>query len=282
VSLIPHPSGKIRRSSFLEKTLTDINHTLEQSLFADTIARQTGLLQALDPRLKIVCLIALLFTIGFSHNLIALIVLYLSTLLLAIPSRIPLPNFLKRVWGFILLFTFLMALPALFMTPGPSLARILPGLAITRTGALAGTYLILRVGTSISLAALFILTTPWNDVLKSLGVLHLPDVLVLTLGMTYRYLHLLLHIVNEMFLSRKSRTIRRMTNREGRELMGNVSGTLLSKSLQLSSEVYLAMESRGFRNYPKTLHTFQMHRQDWAAGIIVGITCFLTIWLGRG
>jgi len=37
------------------------------------------------------------------------------------------------------------------------------------------------------------------------------------------------------------------------------------QSLQVSSEVYLAMQSRGFRNYPRTLDTFKMRRTDWLA-----------------
>jgi cobalt ECF transporter T component CbiQ len=182
---------------------------------------------------------------------------------------------------FIPFFTGIIALPALFITPGPVLAHLPLGLVITQTGLTTALFLLLRVGTSVSFGVLLILTTPWNSVLKALGVLHLPAVIILILGMTYRYIHLLLNITNDMFLSRKSRLLRPLTGAENRQLIGATSGTLLSKSLHVSSEVYLAMQSRGFRDYPRTIDTFEMHPVDWAAGLIVTLIVLAAIWLGR-
>jgi cobalt/nickel transport system permease protein len=269
------------RSSFVERTLVDINHTLEQSLFAEQTARQRGLLQRLDPRLKILSMFLMLLAISLSRSLIVIAALYLLTLGLALLSRVPLAFLIKRVWLFVLLFTGVVALPALFMTPGPVLADLPLGLVITRTGLLTALFLLLRVGSSVSIAVLFMLTTPWNSILKALGVLHVPAVVILTLGMTYRYIHLLLHITNDMFLSRKSRLLRRMTGLEERRLVAATSGALLNKSLQVSSDVYLVMQSRGFRNYPRTMDTFKMQTIDWLAGMVVVITVAAAIWLGR-
>jgi cobalt/nickel transport system permease protein len=72
-----------------------------------------------------------------------------------------------------------------------------------------------------------------------------------------------------------------MNGPEERRLIAATSGTLLNKSLQVSSEVYLAMQSRGFRNYPRTLDTFKMRRIDWLAGALVVITAAAAVWMGR-
>ena len=269
------------RSSFVERTLVDINHTLEQSVFAERTARLPGLLQGLDPRLKILSALLVLLAVGLSRSLLVILGLYFLALLLAFFSRIPLGFFIKRVWLLIPFFTGVVALPALFITPGPVLAHLPLGLVITQTGLTTAVFLLLRVGTSVSMAVLLVLTTPWNSLLKALGVLRIPAVVVLILGMTYRYIHLLLHLTNDMFLSRKSRLLRRMNGAEERRLIAASSGTLLNKSLQVSSEVYLAMQSRGFRNYPRTLDTFKMRRADWLAGALVAITAAGAIWLGR-
>ena len=273
----PRPSRLKSRSGFIERTLIDINNTLEQSLFAEKIARQKGLLQALDARLKVFAMLLLLLAVSLSHQLVMIAGLYVGALVLAAVSNISLGFFIKRVWVFIPFFTGLVALPALFITPGPALAQLPLGLVITHTGALTALFLLLRVGTSVSMATLFALTTPWNSVLNALGVLYVPDVLILTLGMTYRYIHLLLHLANDMFLSRKSRILKRLTGTEERRLMVGTSGSLLGKSLQLSSEVYLAMESRGFRGYPRTMDRFQMRWFDWAAGMVVVFVTLLAI-----
>jgi len=250
-------------------------------LFAERIARQMGLLQGLDPRLKIVALLLLILAINLSHSILVILVLYFLTLGLAFFSKIPLAFFVKRVWLFIPFFTGIIALPALFITPGPILAHLPLGLVITKNGVMTAAFLLLRVGTSVSVAVLLILATPWNSVLKALGVLRVPAVVILILGMTYRYVHLLLHITNDMFLSRKSRLLRRLSGSEERHLVAATSGTLLNKSLQVSSEVYLAMQSRGFRNYPRTMDTFKMRWVDWLSGVVVIITITAAIWLGR-
>jgi cobalt ECF transporter T component CbiQ len=259
----------------------DINHTLEQSFFAEQSARQPGLLQGLDPRLKILSALLMLLAVGLSRNLLVILVLYFLAFALALLSKVPLAFFVKRVWLFIPFFTGVVALPALFITPGPVLVHLPLGLVITRTGLTTALFLLLRVGTSVSVAVLLVLTTPWNSVLKALGVLRIPAVVILILGMTYRYIHLLLHLTNDMFLSRKSRLLRRMNGPEERRLIAATSGTLLNKSLQVSSEVYLAMQSRGFRNYPRTMDPFKMRMIDWLSGALVVITVAAAIWLGK-
>ena len=274
-------SNRSNRSSFVEHTLTDINQTLEQSLFADTIAAQHGLLQGLDARLKLVSLLLFLISASFSQNLAVIAALYLMSLVLAFLSYVPLRFFIQRTWIAVLLFTGVLALPGLFMIPGPILLSLFPGISITRTGGLSAIFLVSRAATSISLATLLVLTTRWNTVLKAMGVLHLPDVIVLILGMTYRYIHLLLLAANDMFLSRKSRILRKLTPGEERALVSATSGALLSKSLQSSSDVYLAMQSRGFRYFPKTMDTFRFSRKDIIAGIICIIICTAALWLGR-
>ncbi len=276
-----HSSKHTSRSGFVERTLVDINHTLEQSVFAEQTARGPGLLQELDPRLKILSTLLVLLAVSLSRNLLVILVLYFLALALALFSNIPLPIFVKRVWLLIPFFTGVLALPALFITPGPVLVHLPLGLVMTRTGLTTALFLLLRVGTSVSVAVLLVLTTPWNSLLKALGVLRLPAVIILILGMTYRYIHLLLHLTNDMFLSRKSRLLRRLNGPEERRLVAATSGTLLNKSLQMSSEVYLAMQSRGFRDYPRTLDTFKMRSIDWLSGTLVVITAAAAIWLGK-
>lgn len=261
--------------------LADISHTLEQSLFAEDIARRRGLLQAIDPRAKVLSLVALLIAVGLSRSLLVIVGLYVVALILAWASAVPMGFFVKRVWLFMPFFTGIIAIPAFFITPGPMLVQLPWGWTITRTGALTALFLLLRVSTSVSTAILLVLTTPWNTVLKALGVLRVPDVFVLILGMTYRYIYLLLHSLNDMLLSRKSRVLGRLSGAEERHLVANSAGALLGKSLHLSSEVYLAMQSRGFRGYPRTMDTFKMKPFDWACLTIILAITAIAIWLGR-
>jgi cobalt ECF transporter T component CbiQ len=269
------------RSGWVERTLVDINQAMEQAVFAEKLARRPGLLQYIDARVKVIALLLLLLAVNLSHSLGVIAGLYTIALFLALLSHVPFWGYLKRTWVFTMIFTGIIALPALLITPGPAWVHLPLGMTITQTGGRTALFLLFRAGASVAMAVLFILTTPWNSMLKALGVLHVPDVVVLVLGMTYRYIHLLLHTANDMYLSRRSRILKLMTGTEERHLAAATTGTLLAKSLQVSSDVYLAMESQGFRGYPRTLDAFRMRWSDWGFAVVMILVSAAAIWLGR-
>lgn len=102
IKLSANPESKPvkKRHSVIEHTLADISHTLEQSLFAEEIARRRGLLQVLDPRVKVLSVVALLIAVGLSRSLTVIIGLYVVALILAWASAVPMGFFVKRVWLF--------------------------------------------------------------------------------------------------------------------------------------------------------------------------------------
>jgi len=73
----------------------------------------------------------------------------------------------------------------------------------------------------------------------------------------------------------------RQTAAADRRMLGASTGVLLGKSLQLSSEVYLAMQSRGFRGHSHALKTFRMQTRDWAGLMVALGLAVLVIWFGR-
>jgi cobalt ECF transporter T component CbiQ len=269
------------QAAALERTLSGITEALERSLVAEELSGKPGLLQSLDARMKLVLVLAFLISVSLSRNLVVIISIYCLVLILGWRSAIPPALLLKRVWLALPFFTGLIILPAIFITPGPALMRLPLGLVVTRTGVMSALFLLMRVSTSLSLALLLILTTPWNTVLSALSVLHVPDVFVLMLGMTYRYIYLLLRVTNDMFLSRKSRVVGKLSLADNQQMLASIGGTLLGKSLDLSSAVYLAMQSRGFRGTIVGLKPFKMQRRDWFWSAALGGMAALSIILGR-
>ncbi len=281
VTLKPESVRRRRRRGALEHTLSEISATIERSLFAEEISQRTGWLQGLDPRVKLLGTFALLLAVGLSHSLVVLACLYLLALLLAWGSAIPASFFIRRVWLALPFFTGVLVLPALFMTPGATLFTLPLGLVVTRPGLMTALFLLLRVSTSVSLTLLLILTTPWNSVLSALSILRIPDAFILILGMTYRYIYVLLRLANDLFQARRSRVVGRLDGKKERQMIAASATTLLNHSLNLSSEVYLAMQSRGFTGRAVTLKPFKMQRRDWIwlSGYV--ITALAATWLGR-
>ncbi|MDP9170816.1 MAG: cobalt ECF transporter T component CbiQ [Acidobacteriota bacterium] len=268
------------KKSFVERTLSTL---LSASLYASTAedtAASRGALQAIDPRIKVAGLFGLIMAVAASHRLWIIEGVFVIAVVLASASRIRLVRLLNWFWLPVLIFTGAIALPAIFLTPGSPVAE-LRGICITAQGLRTAGFLISRAETASTLSALLVLTTPWPWVLKALRTFRCPIVIVAVLGMTYRYIFVILQTAFEMFETRKSRTVGILEPRERRRLAASAVGVLLSKSLQLSGDVYLAMQSRGFRGEIYLLQDFRATRRDWwwLSGFFILIAAAL--WYGR-
>lgn len=253
-------------SNRIAKTLRGISRAVQKTLVAESTARQRGLLQALDPRVKLVGLLGLVLAAALSRRLGVLIALFALGLILAVASRLTLTSLARRVWLVALAFTSMIAAPALFLTPGEPLYRLpLGGVMITEQGLRTAVLLIARVETAVTLSTLLVLTTPWMHLLKALRTLRVPAEVVMLLAMTQRYVMLLAATASQMFESRQSRMVGRLSAGEQRRLMVNSGGVLLGKTLQTGNEVHWAMQSRGFRGEVHLLDDFRLRGWDYLA-----------------
>jgi cobalt ECF transporter T component CbiQ len=246
------------------KTVRGFSEALGQTLEGERCARQRGLLQALDPRVKLVGLLALVVAAALSRRLAVMGALFALGIVLALASRLSLLGLAKRVWVVAFGFTFMIAAPALFLTPGDAVYR-LGGLAITAQGLRAAVVLVARVETAVTLSTLLVLTTPWMHLLKALRTLLVPVEVIMLLAMTHRYVVLLTETANAMFEARQSRVVGRLKGDEQRRLMVNSGGVLLSKTLEMGDQVHMAMLARGFRGEVRLLHEFRLKGWDYVA-----------------
>jgi energy-coupling factor transporter transmembrane protein EcfT len=81
--------------------------------------------------------------------------------------------------------------------------------------------------------------------------------------MAYRYIFLLLESAHDMLESRRSRMVGKLAGPERRRLAAASVGVLMSKTLQMSGDVYGAMLARGFRGEVYVLDDFKTARLDW-------------------
>lgn len=268
------PSGSIgrqRKVSFVERTLTGGVRILRQTMFSEDMARQSGALQRVDPRVKIIAVVVLLVSTALLHHLWMILSMYVLTLALAAMSAVPLGAFVRRVWMFVPIFTGIVVLPA-------TLSIITPGdivwtwwswdgrpVGVTSQGLTAAGLVVSRVATSVSLVVLLTLTTPWVRLLAALRSLGVPRMFVLIIGMAYRYIFLLLNVVTDMYEARKSRSAGAATyDRAARRFVGFSAGAVFLKAHYLSEEVYQAMIARGYRGEARTLVSPRVRPADMA------------------
>jgi cobalt ECF transporter T component CbiQ len=250
------------KTDFIERTLTSLLSASVYAASAEDLAASGGALQTVDPRVKVAGLFALIVVVAASRRTAVIASLFAVAVLLALASRVRLGKLAGWVWMPVLFFTGTIAAPALFLTPGAPLASA--GMfTVTQQGLRGAFFLISRAETAATLSALLVLTTPWPWVLKALRTFRCPAVFVVILGMTYRYVFVILETALDMFESRKSRTVGVLEPADRRRLSAATAGVLLSKSLQLSGEVHLAMQSRGFRGEVHIMQDFRAKASDW-------------------
>jgi cobalt ECF transporter T component CbiQ len=262
--------GRRRKAHFVEKTLDGAAGVMGQALFSTDVAAEPGVLQRVDPRVKVVTTLALLVATALVHHIGVLVAFYAVTLALAAASRVSLRFFVKRVWLFVPLFTGIVVIPATLsvVTPGHVVVPLGSWLGhpvgITSQGLRTAGLLVCRVAVSISLVVLLTLTTPWNRLLAALRALSVPRMFVLVLGMAYRYLFHLLNAVTDMYTARQARTVGRGVDvARGRVFVAASAGATFGKAHALSEEVHMAMVSRGFTGDIRTLDAARVTAFDW-------------------
>ena len=265
--------GKRKKGSFVEKTIGGAARLMRQAMFSDDMAQSPGLLQRIEPRVKLVSLLGLLVTTSLVRHIPVLLAAYAGTLVLAALSGLPLGFFVKRVWLFIPIFTGIVVLPATFsfITDGhivvPFGTWFGHRVGMTRQGLTSAGLIVTRVAVSISLVVLLTLTTPWNRLLAALRALAVPRMFILVLAMTYRYVFHLLNAVTDMYTARKSRTVMTDTDvTSGRKFVAASAGALFGKSHALADEVHMAMISRGYTGNVRTMAPSRVVARDvaWA------------------
>ncbi len=273
------------KKSFIGRTIEEIVEFMETTFFSEVYSRHKGLLQSLDPRIKLISILTVIVATSLIRDVRLLIFVYALTLLFSYLSKIDVIFFIKRVWLFIPIFAGIIAIPMIFniFLPGDPLIRLAylgPGshlgpfslpesIYITKQGVNAAVIFTMRVATCVSSTVLLFLTTPQQMLFKSFRSIGVPKIYVFTLGMTYRYIFVLTNLIRDMYIAKKARTIKSRSMFEEQKWVGGRIGYVLIRSLGMSEEVYKAMKSKGYNGDVKTMQEFKMRNRDYVSGAMV-------------
>jgi cobalt/nickel transport system permease protein len=136
-------------------------------------------------------------------------------------------------------------------------------LEITRQGLNGAGLFVLRVATSVSFVVLLSLSTRQAVLLKVLRVFKVPHIFVITLGICYRYVFLFIQVIDNTYLSIKSRVGTIIHYKRGQRIVAWNMACLWQRSYQLNEDVYHAMLSRGYRGEPALIYDFKLKFLDW-------------------
>jgi len=259
-------------------------------------ARERGMLQGLDARVKLISTLALLVTMSFCHHLVPLWIIAafaVGALALSGPAARVASHPLWWVMPGVFV---LVAIPATLnvFVPGDPLMVVyraqasrtvgpfhLPAeVAVTRQGAVSAALLVTRIVTGVLLALGLALTTRWQELLKAAHTSR-TALFVFTVAMMHRYLFALLRTVESMHLARRARIISPGTAGDQRRWVGNRIAVLFSRSRALSERVYQAMLARGYRGAPKVLTSSRFRAAELAWSLACAGVIVLSLYLDR-
>ncbi len=266
---------------FLEDTAKEVLEFTTNAVFSERYARKDGLLQRIDPRIKVVSLVMIVATVVWLGRIDLILAFYLLALFLAILSKLPVVEFTKRVWVFIPIFTGVIAIPSIFMIPGKTAFHIF-GLTATWEGIHWAVLFTLRVATAVSYAILFTMTSRWNEVVSALAWFGIPGMVITIATLTYRYIFLLAKLLLDAMHARRARLAGELGMVESWKEAGKHIGATFIKANALGEEIYYAMLSRGYANEIEPLRDFKAGAIDYAFSAFTILLVVLAVTLTRG
>jgi cobalt/nickel transport system permease protein len=134
---------------------------------------------------------------------------------------------------------------------------------------------------TVTMMTLFALvgTTRFSDLLAGLEKMRCPAILVIQLGMLYRYLFVLVDRVGHILRARNTRKLRNLGFRRETAVAAAMTGALFIGSIETSQKIQTAMQARGFCGQFHSLRTMKMTWRDGFFAAVVIVFLVLIQWI---
>lgn len=230
--------------------------------YLDPYRPRSSPVHALDPRVKLVLVIAFILTASLAPTgaWAAYILLFAISLSVILLSDLGMLTVLRR--SALALPFVLAAVPLVFTVPGPAIASI-GGLSISGPGLTRLASIAIKSWLSVQMAIVLAMSTSFPDLLLAMRGIHLPRMFVSIFGLMWRYLFVLADEVQRMLRARAARSGVGAEPRGRRvggtlawraKVAGGMAGSLFLRALERGDRIYLAMASRGYdgevRSFP--------------------------------
>jgi len=235
--------------------------------FIDEYSHIDGVLQHLDPRIKIVSFVTLLFFIMVSRpeSMLSFGLYGLLILLLIGISKIPVYYILKRCLV-VIPFFLMTSMFLLFGHQGATITLFHIGsfeINVSAAGWTMFQSVILKGILSVLCLTLLTASTPFPQLLAALESMKFPKLITMILSFMYRYIFLMEDEAMKMWRAMQSRSSGG-SGWQHLKAIANMIGILFIRSYERGEMVYLAMCSRGFDGTLKRTYHFHLRKHDLA------------------
>ncbi len=233
----------------------------------DTYSMLDSTLHRFDPRAKLITFTILIFSFAFIAEIVVALLAVIFSLTLIFISRIPL-HFVYRSLKFPALFIFTIIVVMAFTVQGMPLVEIWY-ISVTMEGLEIGSLIFLRAIASLILAFLMLATSRFDEIIKAMYSLKIPNIMVQMISFSYRYIFVLLEELFTMKRAMYTRGFKMKLNQYSLNVLGNMIGMLLVKSYDRGERVYRSMISRGYTGNPRLFTDFRMVMTDYLLSTVL-------------
>jgi cobalt/nickel transport system permease protein len=230
------------RDKFIDNSTFAILKVLSKIEREDTSSGISGLYN-INPAMKLLFTIANLIFISLSRSTIYLLIIAAYILLVLL--------FLKKSHSRrIIMLAFIMSFfSAIMLVPSALLGNARNSLLI-----------LFKVFLSITIVNTLSYTAKWYELAKSLKLFFIPDLFILILEITLRYIYILGEASLEMLQALRLRSIGRNSSKY--MSLSGILGNLFLRSKEMGDELYSAMECRGFTGEYSLKIDFELGYKD--------------------
>ncbi len=239
---------------------------------------QSSFVHRWDPRLKLVALLLLAFTFSFVANLRVLPVMVVVTLTIAAVSRYPVHLLLRRLrYPSLIILCLVLLLP---MISGFTPLVEWWGLTVTTEGLQAALLILTRFFCILTIAAIFLGTTPLQVNIRAIQSLGLPYIMADMALLMVRYVDVLTTDLRRMRLSMRLRGhAEKSFSWKNLRTMAWLTGSLILRSYERSQSVYKAMRLRGYGHVGTRPDDFKATPTDIAGLCVVSAAVVMLVLL---
>ncbi|OPX94659.1 MAG: Nickel transport protein NikQ [Syntrophorhabdus sp. PtaB.Bin006] len=287
-------TGGVSRISFLDKGMGDLSRLIKTTYIQWETAGKNGFFQNLDARVKVLFLLFFVLIVSIKKSIVPEVIIAGFVCILAAISRLNLISFYKKVLFFGFVFGFLAALPSALNIIGNGevvfpimhlsrsyhflMYQIPETIGFTRQGLEGVAMLTLRVMNSLALSVLVIHTTPFPQIIKALKSLKVPDLFLMIITLSYKYIFIFVQTVEHIHLARKAKTIRANAGEERSWVAGRIAYLFRKTSIKCE-EVFDGMTTRGFSGDVVLYAYKKMTKKDMIASSIMLVAGLLLLLL---
>jgi cobalt/nickel transport system permease protein len=255
-------ADKNKKLSFIDKTINNAVLFISSTFLQWETAKKNGLFQMLDSRVKVTFLLLFVLLVSFTGETKIQFMIAFFLFLLCVSSRLNIVHIYKKILATGVVFGFLIFVPASLniFTNGENaftifhfqhahswwIYNIPQDISVTDEGIKTVVRLTLKVINSVTIVLLVVYTTTFERIVKSLSIFKIPDIFLLTLTLTYKFIFILSNTIIETYRAIKMRWWNRSPVKDVEKIIAGRIGFLFRKSWERYDLVYQSMIARGF------------------------------------